>query len=152
MSAVNDIQIAGNHYKTTYQTWDFIDDFKLGYFEGNIVKYTQRHPNKAGTIDLGKAIHYTQKMFELVAKGRSPQTLAAYMRLAFPQMRMTEEQEERAFNKINDAMIRFREANNIGYFEMEIIQRVTTWETPEDLVEIESLLKSLNDKVYPSIR
>jgi hypothetical protein len=151
MSAVNEIQISGNHYKTAYQTWDFIDDFKLGYMEGNVIKYVQRHAKKAGSVDLNKATHYVQKMFELFAKGRTPQTLASYMKLAAPQMSMTEEQEERAFNRINDALIRFRECNSIEYFEMEIIQRVTAWETPQDLAEIESLLLSLTERVYPSI-
>lgn len=151
MTSVNEIQISGDHYKTAYQTWDFIDDFKLGYMEGNVVKYVQRHAKKAGKVDLNKATHYVQKMFELIAKGRMPQTLATYMKLAAPQMAMTEEQEERAFNRINDALIKFRESNGIEYFEMEIIQRITTWETPQDLAEIETLLLSLTERAYPSI-
>lgn len=151
MSSVNDIQISGDHYKTAYQTWDFIEDFKLGYLEGNVVKYVQRHAKKAGKVDLGKAKHYTQKIFEMCAKGRAPQNLPMYMRLAKPHMRMTEEQEERAYNRINDALFKFRDANGISYFEMDIIQRVTSWETPQDLAEIEAMIDALIEKTYPSI-
>lgn len=151
MSTVNDIQISGDHYKTPYQTWDFIEHFKLGYLEGNVVKYVQRHTKKAGAVDLGKAKHYVQKMFSLVAEGRLAQNLPMYMRLAKSHIKMTEEQEERAYNRINDAIFKFRDANGISYFEMDIIQRVTTWETPQDLSEIEALIDALNEKTYPSI-
>ena len=42
MSA-NDIQHGGTHYKQfTYETWDVINDWGLGYFDGNAVKYLSR--------------------------------------------------------------------------------------------------------------
>lgn len=65
MSA-NDKQVAGDHYKQfQYETWDVIDDWKLGYFDGNAVKYLSRWRHKGGVEDLRKAIHYIEKLIEL---------------------------------------------------------------------------------------
>lgn len=65
MSA-NDIQVAGTHYKRhTYETWDVIADWGLGYFDGNAVKYLSRWKHKGGVEDLRKARHYIDKLIEL---------------------------------------------------------------------------------------
>lgn len=65
MSA-NDVQIAGNHYKQhTYETWDVILDWGLGYLDGNAVKYLSRWRHKGGVQDLKKAAHYIQKLIEV---------------------------------------------------------------------------------------
>jgi len=43
MSEENKIQVAGQHYKKlAIQPWDYIIANKLGYLEGNIVKYVSR--------------------------------------------------------------------------------------------------------------
>jgi hypothetical protein len=66
MSEANKTQVAGSHYKTkTIQPWDFIASNRLGYFEGNIVKYVSRWQDKGGVDDLRKAAHYLQKLIEL---------------------------------------------------------------------------------------
>lgn len=63
---VNNIQIAGSHYKSkAIQPWDYIAVNKLGYFEGNIVKYVTRWREKGGIEDLRKARHYLDKLIEL---------------------------------------------------------------------------------------
>ncbi len=68
MSA-NDKQVAGDHYKQfQYETWDVIDDWKLGYFDGNAVKYLSRWRHKGGVQDLQKAIHYIEKLIELESR------------------------------------------------------------------------------------
>lgn len=64
MSA-NDTQIGGVHYKQfTYETWDVIRDWGLGYFDGNAVKYLSRWRHKGGVDDLRKARHYIDKLIE----------------------------------------------------------------------------------------
>ena len=64
--AANDIQIGGAHYKHhLYETWDVINDWNLGYFDGNAVKYLSRWKNKGGLQDLLKARHYIDKLIEI---------------------------------------------------------------------------------------
>ena len=65
MSA-NEIQHGGSHYKNKpIQPWDFIAANKLGFFEGNIVKYLSRWQDKNGVEDLLKARHYLDKLIEI---------------------------------------------------------------------------------------
>lgn len=65
----NDIQVAGDHYKQfRFETWDVIDDWGLGYFDGNAVKYLSRWRHKGGVQDLRKAQHYIAKLIELLEK------------------------------------------------------------------------------------
>ena len=67
MSA-NQTQIGGTHYRAKpIQPWDFIAANRLGFFEGNIVKYVCRHREKGGIDDLRKARHYLDKLIELEA-------------------------------------------------------------------------------------
>lgn len=66
MVKANDIQVGGNHYKQfKYETWDVIQDWKLGYFDGCAVKYLSRWKSKGGVSDLKKARHYIDKLIEL---------------------------------------------------------------------------------------
>lgn len=65
----NDRQVAGDHYKgKAIQPWDYIASNKLGYFEGNVVKYVSRWRDKGGVADLEKARHYLDKLIELQSK------------------------------------------------------------------------------------
>jgi hypothetical protein len=62
----NNTQVAGDHYRTkAIQPWDYIAQNKLGYFEGNIVKYVSRWRDKGGVEDLRKARHYLDKLIEI---------------------------------------------------------------------------------------
>ena len=62
----SDRQVAGTHYVTrAMQPWDYIAANNLGYFEGNVVKYVSRCPDKGGVEDLRKAAHYLQKLIEI---------------------------------------------------------------------------------------
>jgi hypothetical protein len=64
--AANDKQVSGTHYKDKdIQPWDYIAANKLGYFEGNVVKYVSRWKNKGGLEDLKKARHYLDKLIEI---------------------------------------------------------------------------------------
>lgn len=51
-------QIGGKHYKMSIQPIDYILENKLGFCEGNVIKYISRHREKNGKEDLLKAKHY----------------------------------------------------------------------------------------------
>ena len=55
-----DYQVGGNHYKKTIQPIEYIEKNKLGYCEGNVVKYVSRHQEKNGAEDIKKAIQYLE--------------------------------------------------------------------------------------------
>ena len=51
------------HYSNLpIEPWDFIQQNKLDFFEGNVVKYICRWKNKGGVYDLKKAITYIEKI------------------------------------------------------------------------------------------
>lgn len=74
MSEANQRQVAGDHYKShKYETWDVICDWRLGYLDGNAVKYLSRWRTKhaspqARLDDLLKAQHYIEKQIEEVRR------------------------------------------------------------------------------------
>ena len=54
----NNKQVGGNHYLTmAIQPVEYITRNKLGFLEGNAVKYISRWKHKGGRQDLQKAIH-----------------------------------------------------------------------------------------------
>jgi len=60
----NETQVAGEHYRTTIQHWDYVLANDLGYFEGQITKYVTRWRKKNGLEDLRKARHFLDKLIE----------------------------------------------------------------------------------------
>jgi len=60
----NDTQVAGDHYRTPIQHWDYVLANDLGYFEGQITKYVTRWRKKNGVQDLRKALHFLEKLIE----------------------------------------------------------------------------------------
>jgi|TARA_R100001530_G_scaffold126610_1_gene95493 hypothetical protein len=59
-------QVGGKHYKDmVIQPIEFIHRNKLGWCEGNIVKYICRHEQKGQIEDLDKVIHYAELAKEL---------------------------------------------------------------------------------------
>ena len=68
VSAANAIQVGGGHYQgKAIQPWDYIVSNRLGYLEGNVVKYVSRWQDKGGRQDLEKARHYLDKLLEVTA-------------------------------------------------------------------------------------
>lgn len=64
MSAL-DKQIGGTHYKKQgIQPIEYILQNKLGFCEGNIIKYVTRYKQKNGLQDLEKAKHYLEFLIE----------------------------------------------------------------------------------------
>lgn len=62
----NEVQVGGDHYKRKrIQPWDAIVDWKMGFLDGNVVKYIARWKEKGGIEDLKKARHYLDKLIEV---------------------------------------------------------------------------------------
>ena len=58
-------QIGGSHYsKFKVQPSKFINDNKLLFAEGNVIKYVCRHQSKGKADDIKKAIHYLEMIME----------------------------------------------------------------------------------------
>lgn len=60
-------QVGGGHYKKfKIQPWDVIDEYQLGFYAGNALKYLLRAGHKDAKIqDLKKCRHYLDKLIEL---------------------------------------------------------------------------------------
>jgi hypothetical protein len=68
MSAMNE-QEGGDHYKDrAIQPVQYIHANGIGFFEGNVIKYTTRWRDKGGLSDLRKARHYLDMLIELESK------------------------------------------------------------------------------------
>ena len=66
-----DVQVAGTHYKQLpIQPVQYIHANKIGYFEGNVIKYVTRWRDKGGIADLEKAKHYIELLIELEQEGK----------------------------------------------------------------------------------
>jgi hypothetical protein len=64
-----DVQVSGSHYKDlVIQPVEYIHANKIGYFEGNVIKYVTRWRDKGGIADLEKAKHYIDLLIELEGK------------------------------------------------------------------------------------
>ena len=62
-------QVGGTHYlRLPIQPWDFIEANRLGFFEGNVVKYVARWLYKDGVQDLHKARHYLDRLIEIAER------------------------------------------------------------------------------------
>lgn len=73
MTTANDIQIGGDHYKTSnLQPWDLISRHNIAFLEGNIIKYMTRWRSKNGVQDLKKVQHYITKIEEIHDTGYEP--------------------------------------------------------------------------------
>lgn len=46
------------------QPWDIIDEYKLNYYEGNVLKYLLRRKDNRKE-DLKKTMHYLEKCLEM---------------------------------------------------------------------------------------
>ena len=67
----NEEQVGGRHYiEKSIQPWDYIIANKMGYLEGNIIKYVSRYKEKGGVEDLIKAAHYLDKLIEVTRNER----------------------------------------------------------------------------------
>lgn len=59
---MNDLVSHPKHYTQGIECWDYITSHKMGYLEGNIIKYVTRYKQKDGLKDLLKAQAYLGKL------------------------------------------------------------------------------------------
>ena len=63
-------QEGGSHYKDMIiQPVEYITANRLGFLEGNVIKYITRHQAKNGAEDIKKAIHYCELILATRYKG-----------------------------------------------------------------------------------
>ena len=66
----SDLQVSGSHYKDmAIQPAEYATKNKLGFLEGNAIKYISRHGKKNGVDDLRKAIHTLELLIEFTYDG-----------------------------------------------------------------------------------
>lgn len=62
-------QVGGSHYKNlAIQPMEYIMKNKIGFCEGNVIKYVTRYKEKNGIEDLKKAQHYLSALIESLEK------------------------------------------------------------------------------------
>lgn len=67
-------QVGGDHYKMlAIQPSIYIRRNKIGWYEGNAIKYITRHSIKGGRQDIEKAIHYLELLLLEDYGSTSPQ-------------------------------------------------------------------------------
>ncbi len=71
MSEANERQVAGEHYRSPIQHWDYVLANNIPYLEAQIIKYVTRHRRKGGLTDLEKASHFLQKLIEEETKRKA---------------------------------------------------------------------------------
>jgi hypothetical protein len=60
-----EVQHGGDHYRSmAIQPAEYNQKNKLGFSEGCVIKYTTRHRQKGGAVDLQKAIHFLTMILE----------------------------------------------------------------------------------------
>lgn len=76
-------QVGGSHYKDkAVQPWEVIERNRMGFFDGNALKYLMRYRDKGGVEDLRKAVHYIEKLIEMEAAVPDPKVGARIATLA----------------------------------------------------------------------
>lgn len=61
----SEVQVGGGHYKEyAIQPTFFIEENRLTWSQGNVVKYITRYKHKNGAKDVAKAIHYAMLILE----------------------------------------------------------------------------------------
>ena len=69
MSSESDNVNSPKHYNTgSIEVIDAIEEWKLGFHAGNVVKYVVRHEHKNGIEDLKKARWYLDRMISNLEK------------------------------------------------------------------------------------
>ena len=120
----NKHQVGGRHYKAEFQHWDWVAYVGLGYFEGQITRYVMRWQKKNGVEDVKKAIHYTEKLMELVGE--------IHVGNCVLRTKGTE-----------DATKWFFKSSKVQDREQLICRAVLDWRTMEDLHVVHGLITNL---------
>lgn len=126
----NTRQVAGTHYQAGFQHWDLVHRLGLGYFEGQVTKYVTRHRNKNGRQDAEKALHFLEKLMELVNEGiaRAPRAPAG--------------------TDIYSLLDHYVRENGLTLQEDTIIRGVCTWFSPIDLRNARRTIVRMIEETY----
>lgn len=120
-------QVGGNHYKTAYEHWDWVEDNGVGYLGGCATKYLSRWRQKNGLQDLEKADHYVQKMIERKTAslfGSQPNYFAGTA-------------------KLNDGLVEFARVNGLTAQEFEAVSLIAQRRSIEDLERARTVIQSI---------
>lgn len=109
---VNEKQVGGEHYRCSYQHWDFVVEVLAGrYLEGCFSKYVTRTRKKNGLQDLEKSVHYLEK---IISFGDGYKPLGSQL------------------DKIG-LVAAFCVANDLNAMEAECVVSIATWTSIEEL-------------------
>ena len=128
----NETQVAGEHYKSDYQHWDFVVRGLGGrYFEGQVTKYVSRWRKKNGVQDLEKALHFLAKLKECYVNGDFLSLGAVWEVLNMDPAELAAEP------------VRFSAANNFSHSEMRVMEIISNWRTTFDLDSVKEHIEAL---------
>lgn len=129
----NATQVAGNHYQSSYQHWDFALDILHGrYLEGCITKY-MRWRKKNGVEDLRKAVHYIDKLMYEISQAIHRQEVVPHL------APLCGSRKFKPWLKIE----LFCQANQLGQRESTVVLLVSDWRCTEDLFLAKEILKDM---------
>ena len=133
--SINDRQVGGDHYRATYQHWDFVYDCLGGdYLLGCFTKYLTRHRKKNGVQDLRKAAHYLDKKIS---------TLPADLHRTARR------------HKFTLLVVQFCRANDLEPLETALLIGATHWVSRDGLEllrePLAALIKTIEDSTTESI-
>jgi hypothetical protein len=83
----NDYMIGGSHYlEASIQPWDAMQSWMsheqfVGFLRGNAIKYIARAEKKGGIEDYRKAMHYLEKLAEVLEQQQTEEIIRAAMKL-----------------------------------------------------------------------
>lgn len=130
----NETQVGGLHYRSAFQHWDLVALYGLGYFEGQITKYTARHAKKHKAQDVDKAIHFTEKLVELFQAAMYSPTHVTFM-----------PGKSAEYHGMAPSVY-FARVNNIGTHEEIVVQIMCQWQSLKDLKRLQSLLQTIRHR------
>lgn len=108
----NDKQVGGDHYQSSLQHWDLVEEFEIGYLESACSKYITRWRKKNGLEDLKKSEHYLVKLISLLDSGQRKS----------PRGRVP-----------HDRFLIFCRENTLELSEQIVLSKVLQWETKHDI-------------------
>jgi hypothetical protein len=129
----NDYQVGGDHYKSSYQHWDWAPECGLDYLSGTATKYLCRWKQKGGIEDLEKGLHYAIKLTEE----------SRVVTRKFIHNRPEAE-------KICKATYKVCAGYGMSVIEMDIMLSLAMWKTSHDLRRVVDLYTSYVESQKPA--
>lgn len=128
----NEHQVGGRHYKTDYEHWDLVQDTGMDYLAGCATKYVSRWRKKNGVEDLKKALHYVNKLIEVVNSTEHYHTAVA-----------SKNSRPSPAGGLREHVLRFSRANELESVEEAILIELVCWSTPTELYHARDMVLHL---------